>query len=286
MELVIVTGMSGAGKSNTLKFLEDLDFYCVDNLPPLLIPTLAEVCFRHGSEIDKLALGIDIRSKKQFSDLVSTLELLKYEYKIIFLEAKDNVLIKRYKETRRKHPLAIEDSIITGIKKEREKLKEIKTKATHIIDTSFTFPKELKEQINTIFLSDKPFSNLTITILSFGFKFGIPTDTDMVFDVRFIPNPFYVENLKELTGNEKEVQDYVMSHESANVFFEKLKDILDYTIPFFIKEDKHQLIISIGCTGGKHRSVTISNKLYEYFKECGHNAIVKHRDVIIPNRRI
>ena len=284
MEFIIVTGMSGAGKSAALKFLEDLDFYCVDNLPPQLIPTLVDVCLERGSNIEKLALGVDTRGRKQFDELVSILDSLRYSYKILFLDAKDNVLIKRYKETRRKHPLS-SSSIIEGIQKERERLSEVRRRATYIIDTSFILPKDLKERVTDMFLGDKPFSNLTITILSFGFKFGLPTDTDMVFDARFIPNPFYIQELRDKTGNEKEVQDYVLSHDCTISFFEKLKDMVDYTIPFFIKEDKNQLIISIGCTGGKHRSVTIANKLYDHLLSEGHNIFIKHRDANIPNRK-
>ena len=284
MEFVIVTGMSGAGKSGTLKFLEDLDFYCVDNLPPKLIPTLVDICHERGSNIEKLALGIDIRGRKQFDEIVSILDSLNYSFKILFLDAKDSILIKRYKETRRKHPLS-PTSIVEGIQKERERLNEVRNKANYIIDTSFILPKDLKERLIDIFLSDKPFSNLTITIISFGFKFGLPTDTDMVFDVRFIPNPFYIADLKDKTGNEKEVQDYVLSHEVAITFLDKLKEMIDYTIPFFIKEDKNQLIISVGCTGGKHRSVTLANKLYDHLIVAGHNVFIKHRDSTVPNRK-
>lgn len=280
MEVVIVTGMSGAGKSATLKFLEDLGFFCSDNLLPLLIPKFVEVCCIPQSEIEKVALGIDIRGGKLFNDLLSTLNDLEHNYKIIFLDAIDNVLIKRYKETRRHHPLSSLDSISYAIEKERNILQDIKQKADFIIDTSYTLPKELKLQINKIFLSDTPFSNLTITIISFGFKYGMPVDADMLFDVRFIPNPFYISELKDKTGNEKEVQSYVLSHEIAIIFLNKLKDMIDFTIPHFIKEDKNQLIITIGCTGGKHRSVTIANKLYEHMLAKGHNVVVNHRDVV------
>ena len=282
MEFIIVTGMSGAGKSAALKFLEDLDFYCVDNLPPQLIPTLVDIS--SGSKMEKLALGVDIRGRRQFDELVSILDSLHDPSKILFLDAKDNVLIKRYKETRRKHPLS-PSSIIEGIQKERERLNEVRRRATYIIDTSFILPKELKERVTDIFLGDKPFSNLSITILSFGFKFGLPADTDMIFDVRFIPNPYYIQELRDKTGNEKEVQDYVLGYDVSNVFLDQLKNMVDYIVPYFIKEDKNQLIISIGCTGGKHRSVTLANKLYDHLLASEHNVFIEHRDVAIPNRK-
>ncbi|MCL1995443.1 MAG: RNase adapter RapZ [Defluviitaleaceae bacterium] len=281
MEFVIVTGMSGAGKSATLKFLEDLDFFCVDNLPPLLIPKFAEVCFQPGSDITKVALGIDIRGGRLFGDLFATLDSLPYEYKILFLDARDNVLLKRYKETRRRHPLA-PGAISEGIQKEREILSDIRQRATFILDTSHTLSRELKVQINNIFLEQAHFENITITIISFGFKNGIPTDADMIYDVRFIPNPFYKDELRPLTGNDEPVQEYVLSHAVAVTFLEKLKDMLDFTIPYFIKEDKNQLVVAIGCTGGKHRSVTLANKLHEHMKANDHNVVINHRDVNNP----
>lgn len=282
MEFVIVTGMSGAGKSAALKILEDLDFFCVDNLPPLLIPKFAELCFKPGSDIEKVAFGIDIRGGSLFSDLFKTLDILEIEYKIFFLDAKDSVLLKRYKETRRRHPLSMSDSITNVIKKERSILQEIKQRATCVIDTSYTLPKELKEHMHNIFLNNSPLENLTVTILSFGFKNGIPIDADFVFDVRFIPNPFYIEELRNKTGNDKIVQDYVMNHSIATTFLKMLTEMIDYVIPYFIKEDKYHLIIAIGCTGGKHRSVTISNKLHDHLSAKGHNVVINHRDINNP----
>jgi len=288
MQLVIVTGMSGAGKSAVLKFLEDLDFFCVDNLPPLLIPKFAEACFKSGSGIDKAALGLDIRGGKLFDDLFVGLDELgeEYDYNILFLDATNEVLLNRYKETRRSHPLSKGDRIINGITKERELLVNIKDKSDYILDTTYTLPRQLKEQINRIFLSDKPFSNLTVTIISFGFKYGTPNDTDMLFDARFIPNPFYIADLKEQTGNDKPVQDYVMSHEVSVKFLEKLTGMIDYLIPYYIKEDKNQLIIAIGCTGGKHRSVTLANALYKHMHENNHSVIINHRDVNKDFRKV
>lgn len=282
MRFVIVTGMSGAGKSTVLKFFEDMNFFCVDNLPPALIPKFAELCFEQDGEIDKVAMGIDIRGGKLFTDLFKTLSSLKeggYDFEILFLDASDTTLIKRYKETRRTHPLSKGGSIEEGIKKEREILQEVKKNSTYIIDTSNILVRELKEQINHIFVDNKKFESLIITVGSFGFKYGIPIDSDLVFDVRFLPNPFYIQELKELTGNDAPVYDYVMSFEESNIFLDKLTDMIKFLIPQYIKEGKNQLVISIGCTGGKHRSVTLANALYKNLKEDGHSIILKHSDI-------
>lgn len=282
MRFVIVTGMSGAGKSTVLKFLEDINFFCVDNLPPALIPKFAELCYEQGGEIDKVAMGIDIRGGKLFSDLfsvLSTLQGLGYDYEILFLDAAEKTLIKRYKESRRSHPLSKGGSIAEGIAKERQMLEEVKKKATYIIETSHILTRELKEQINRIFLENQKFESLIITVCSFGFKYGIPVDSDLVFDVRFLPNPFYIQELKELTGNDAPVYDYVMSFEESNIFLDKLTDMLEFLIPQYIKEGKNQLIIGIGCTGGKHRSVTLANALYKKLYEKNHNILLKHNDI-------
>ncbi len=282
MRFVIVTGMSGAGKSTVLRFLEDINFFCVDNLPPALIPKFAELCYEQGGEIDKVAMGIDIRGGKLFSDLfsvLSTLQSLGYDYEILFLDASEKILIKRYKESRRSHPLSKGGSIAEGIAKERQMLEDVKKKATYIIETSHILTRELKEQINRIFLENHKFESLIITVCSFGFKYGIPVDSDLVFDVRFLPNPFYIQELKELTGNDAPVSNYVMNFEESNVFLDKLTDMLEFLIPQYIKEGKNQLIISIGCTGGKHRSVTLANALYEKLYEKNHNILLKHNDI-------
>lgn len=282
MRFVIVTGMSGAGKSTVLKFFEDMNFFCVDNLPPALIPKFAELCFEQGSEIERVAMGIDIRGGKLFKDLFATLSNLQesgYDMEILFLDASDTTLIKRYKETRRSHPLSKGGSIEEGIKKEREILQDVKKKATYIIDTSNILVRELKEQINHIFVENKKFESLIITVCSFGFKYGIPIDSDLVFDVRFLPNPFYIQELKELTGNDSPVSDYVMSFDESKIFLDKLTDMVKFLIPQYIKEGKNQLVISIGCTGGKHRSVTLANALYNVLKEEGHSILIKHNDI-------
>ena len=282
MRFVIVTGMSGAGKSSVLKFLEDINFFCVDNLPPALLPKFAELCYEQEGEIERVALGIDIRGGKLFNDLFRVLYGLEekgYEYEILFLDASDEVLIKRYKETRRSHPLSRGGSIQEGIQKERQMLSEVKARATYIIDTSQTLTRQLKEQINRIFVENQGYENLMITIQSFGFKYGIPSDSDLVFDVRFLPNPFYIQELKEQTGNDEPVRSYVMQFEESRVFLAKLTDLVEFLIPHYIKEGKNSLVISIGCTGGKHRSVTLANALYAALSESKHTLLLKHQDI-------
>ena len=282
MRFVIVTGMSGAGKTSVLKFLEDINFFCVDNLPPALLPKFAELCYEQEGEIERVAMGIDIRGGRLFNDLfevLSDLQAKGYEYEILFLDASDEVLIKRYKETRRSHPLSRNGSIQEGILKERDMLRDVKTKATYIIDTSQALTRQLKEQINDIFVENKKHENLVITIQSFGFKYGIPTDSDLVFDVRFLPNPFYIQELKELTGNDEPVSSYVMQFEESQIFLQKLVDMVEFLIPLYIKEGKNNLVISIGCTGGKHRSVTLANALYGALGEDRHMLLLKHHDI-------
>lgn len=288
MRFVIVTGMSGAGKSTALRFLEDINFFCVDNLPPALIPKFAELCFEQGNEIDKVALGIDIRGGKLFDDLFKGLSILQavgYQCEILFLDSSDNTLIKRYKETRRSHPLSKGDSLQEGILQERTILEKVKQSATYIIDTSNILTRELKEQIINIFVKNKNFESLIITICSFGFKYGIPPDCDLVFDVRFLPNPYYIAELKEQTGNDLPVSNFVMSYEESKQFLDKLYDMLEFLIPYYIKEGKNQLIVGIGCTGGKHRSVTLANALYERLSHKDHSLLLKHNDIEKDVRR-
>ncbi len=282
MDFVIVTGISGAGKSTVLKFLEDFGFFCVDNLPPSLLPKFAEICFRAGSEIQRVALGIDIRGGKLFEDFsygLNELESAGYETKVLFLDASDDVLITRYKETRRTHPLTKGERLETGIERERELLAEVKSRSTYILDTSFILARQLKEKIGEIFISNEGFDNLMITILSFGYKYGIPTDSDLVFDVRFIPNPFYDATLRPMTGNDAPVRDYVMDCEASKAFLDKLKEMLEFLIPHYKKEGKNQLVISIGCTGGKHRSVTLANALFTLLKDKNYSVTCTHRDI-------
>ena len=282
MRFVIVTGMSGAGKSSVLKFLEDINFFCVDNLPPALIPKFAELCYEQEGEIERVAMGVDIRGGKLFNDLFHVLFSLEekgYQYEIIFLDASDNALIKRYKETRRSHPLSRKGSIEDGIFQEREMLKEVKERATYILDTTNVLTRELKAQINRIFVENQQFDNLVITVSSFGFKYGIPVDSDLVFDVRFLPNPFYIQELKEMTGNDTAVSDYVMSFQESQDFLKKLVEMVKFLLPLYVKEGKNSLVISIGCTGGKHRSVTLANALYHALDQDKHTLLLKHNDI-------
>lgn len=282
MKYVIITGMSGAGKSTALKFFEDIGYFCVDNLPPFLMPKFIELCNKPNSEIDKVAIGIDIRGRKLFQDFFTYLYEIKNEnsfFEILFLDSSDEVLLKRYKETRRIHPLSNGDRVISGILKERELLTNIREKADYIIDTSHILVRQLKQKINDIFIENKTFKSIMITILSFGFKYGLPTDADIIFDVRFLPNPFYIDELRYLTGNDAPVKEYVMKYEESNIFLTKLIDMINFLIPNYIKEGKNQLVIAIGCTGGKHRSVTISNELLYSLQKDDYSVIISHRDI-------
>lgn len=282
MKYVILTGMSGAGKSSVLKFFEDIGYFCVDNLPPSLISKFIELCDKPATEIEKVAIGIDIRGGKLFDDFFTYLSEIKNEnhsFEILFLDCSDDVLLKRYKETRRTHPLAKGERIISGIIRERELLSDIRRKSDYIIDTSYILARQLKQKINEIFLDHKQFNSLMINVLSFGFKYGIPSDADLVFDVRFLPNPFYIEELKPLTGNDVSVHDYVMKYEESKLFLQKLLDMVNFLIPNYIKEGKNQLVIAIGCTGGKHRSVTLANELYNGLNNLQYSSIITHRDI-------
>ncbi len=281
MEFVIITGMSGAGKSQAMKAMEDIGYYCMDNLPPTLLPKFAELCYQSKGTIDKVAVVVDIRGGIFFEDLFNSLEELKkkdIKYRILFLDAEDSVLIKRYKELRRPHPLNPNGRIIEGIVEERALLEDVKNRADYIIDTSKLTIGMLKEEIAKIFVEGKELRRLTISVVSFGFKHGILLDADLVFDVRFIPNPYYISELRDLTGEDKAVKDYVFAWEQTNTFMEKLLDMLEFLIPYYIKEGKTQLIIGIGCTGGRHRSVAIANKIVDKLKGKGHRAVVSHRD--------
>ena len=279
---VIVTGMSGAGKSTVLKFLEDARYFCVDNLPVPLIIKFAELSLDGSGDSRNIALGIDIRSGQALDELSDVLDKMKdkFRYEILFLDANDETLVKRFKETRRAHPLALTGRVDEGIDLERKKMQFLRERADYIVDTSHMLTRELKQQMERIVIHSEEFKNLYITILSFGFKYGIPTDADLVFDVRFMPNPYYVEELKYKTGNDKEVQDYVMQSEVSGQFLNKLVDMLEFLIPNYIKEGKTQLVIAVGCTGGKHRSVTISNELFSRLSENNDVGVnISHRDI-------
>ena len=283
MRFVVVTGMSGGGKSTALRMLEDAGFYCVDNLPVPLIEKFVELIAMPNSEVTKVALGLDVRADQPFEDARKALQTLRengYPFEILFLDAGDAELLKRYKETRRVHPLSSIGRIEDGIHMEREILKGIREESDYVIDTSRLLTRELKEELNRIFVENEKYNNLMVTILSFGFKYGVPADVDLLFDVRFLPNPFYIEELRHKTGNEKEVQDYVFSFPEAHIFIDKLMDMLQFLIPNYVKEGKNQLVIGIGCTGGKHRRVTLANSLYEQLKNRGDYGLkMLHRDL-------
>ncbi len=283
MRFVVVTGMSGGGKSTALRMLEDAGYYCVDNLPVLLIEKFVELIATPDGEVTKVALGLDVRADQAFEATTKILNQLKndgYAFEILFMEANDKTLLKRYKETRRVHPLSPYGRIEDGIRKERTILRNIREKSDYVIDTSRLLTRELKEELDRIFVQNEGYNSLMVTVLSFGFKYGIPADADLIFDVRFLPNPFYIDELKHKTGNDKEVQDYVMSFPEAHVFIEKLTDLAGFLIPNYVKEGKYQLVIGIGCTGGKHRSVTLANRLYEHMRNKGEYGIkIAHRDV-------
>ncbi len=282
MRFVIVTGMSGAGKSSVLKMLEDAGYFCVDNLPIPLISTFARLTVKESPNISKIALGIDIRSGQGLDDVESVLAALKqegYSYEILFMECSTLVLVKRFKETRRTHPLSGADRVDKGIEEERKRLSFLKSRADYIIDTSQLLVRELKAQIDHVFVENGIYHNFIITVLSFGFKYGIPTDSDLVFDVRFLKNPYYVPELKKETGTNKDVQDYVLSSPSAYPFLDKLLDMLVLLIPGYIDEGKNQLVIGIGCTGGRHRSVTIACQIGMRLANMDYVVRVEHRDI-------
>ena len=283
MRFVIVTGMSGAGKSTALKMLEDMGYFCVDNLPIPLLPGFVQMLENTDTEMKKVALGLDVRSGQDLTGLRENLEEMdrnRVGYEILFLDANDAVLVKRYKETRRQHPLSGSGRVDTGIAKEREKILFLKMKATYILDTSKMLTRELRIELEKICVDGQSFCNLYITVMSFGFKYGIPQDADLVFDVRFLPNPYYIDTLREKTGNEAEVQDYVMQNDKGRIFLDKLKDMMEFLIPNYILEGKNQLVIAIGCTGGKHRSVTLANALYQLLdQEESYGVRIEHRDI-------
>lgn len=282
MKFVIVTGMSGAGKSTLLNIFEDLGYYCVDNLPPKLIQNFADFCLEGGSGIELVALGVDIRSGKHFNDLFAGLDALdsrRLPYSILFLEADDNVLLNRYKETRRSHPLTKGGSITDGILQERDLLEPVKQRATYIIDTSLLLVRQLREKIVEIYIDHKDFG-LIVNVQSFGFKYGLPALADLVFDVRCLPNPFYVPELKVQTGLDEPVRAFVMESDVSQKFLADLTDMLLFLIPHYIKEGKNQLVVTVGCTGGKHRSVTIARGVHDNLKANGHSVVINHRDIV------
>ncbi len=283
MELVILTGMSGAGKSAALKMLEDMGYLCVDNLPIALFESFSELTFSGTEGPSKIALGIDSRSGKDLSTMNMVLNKMtedKKPYKILFLDADDDVLRRRYKETRRNHPLSVDGRVDEGIALEREKMQFLKDRADYIIDTSRLLTRDLNAQLKNIFLEKRKYTSLNINVVSFGFKYGIPQDADMIFDVRFLPNPYYIAELKPYTGEDAPVHEYVMQFPEAETFLEKVMDLMQFLLPHYVEEGKNQLVIGIGCTGGKHRSVTLAIELYERLKrEEGYGVKLEHVDI-------
>lgn len=282
MRFVIITGISGAGKNSVLKMLEDAQYFCVDNLPIALIPKMAQLMMKEAKNIQKVALGVDVRSGEDLPELpviLKELDTNKFEYEILFLECATDVLIKRYKETRHTHPLAGSGRVEEAIEEERRRTSFLKERADYIIDTTHLLVRELKTEIDRIFVNNREFNNFYLTILSFGFKYGIPVDADLVFDVRFLPNPYYIPQLRPKSGNDQEVYAYVMASKEAQIFLEKLTDMLQFLIPNYIVEGKNQLVVAVGCTGGKHRSVTLANALTKQLADNNFGVKVEHRDV-------
>ncbi|MCR5106500.1 MAG: RNase adapter RapZ [Eubacterium sp.] len=300
MRFVFVTGMSGAGKSTVLKSLEDLGFFCVDNLPVALVLKFVELIRESDFNNENIAVGIDIRSGEALVGLSGILDELKkskiksedkllsdetndkdIDFEILFLDASNKTLVRRFKETRREHPLARGGTLEDGINQERHRVEFLMKKADYTIDTSTLLTRELKAEISKIFNTDNEYENMIVTIMSFGYKFGVPQDADYVIDVRFLPNPYYEEDLRRLTGNDQEVKDYVMNSEESEEFVEALTRMMSYvTKQFTINEDRHQLVIAIGCTGGRHRSVTVANELYDRMSLLPYSVRVFHRDII------
>ncbi|MCG1012481.1 RNase adapter RapZ [Tepidanaerobacter sp. GT38] len=282
LKLMIITGLSGAGKTLAMRVFEDHGYFCVDNLPPALIPTFIELCSQSIKRISKIALVIDIRGGGFFDKLFESLKEISdlgFDYEILFLEASDEVLIKRYKESRRRHPLALEGRIVEGITSERQIMSKLREAADYIIDTSFKKPSELKEEIIMRFIEREKEEQLIINLVSFGFKQGIPLDADLIFDVRFIPNPYYIEDLRPYSGKDQKVRDFVMKWPESRQFLKMLFDMIQYLIPYYIREGKVQLVIGIGCTGGRHRSVVFANEIAAMLKASHHRVIVDHRDI-------
>lgn len=282
IRFVVITGLSGAGKSEAVKCFEDLGYFCVDNLPPVLIPKFAELCAQSDGRINRIALVVDIRGGSFFDDVVDSLETLEetgFSYEILYLEAEDEVLVRRFKESRRRHPLSASGGILEGICVERERLEELRGKATHIVDTSVLTARELRETIINHYSQLPEQERLLITVVSFGFKNGIPLDADLVFDVRFLPNPHYVDSLRELNGNRDEVANYVLKWPVTARFLSKLYDFMEFLTPHYVKEGKTSLLLAIGCTGGQHRSVTIANRLGDFLRTKGYRVVVDHRDI-------
>lgn len=282
MNFLIVTGLSGAGKSQSIKALEDLGYFCIDNLPPKLVTDFAVMCEQHNREFEKVAIGMDIRGGYFFDEMLSALDEFErngHKYEMLFLDASDETLIKRFKQTRRKHPLSPEGRISQGISVEREKLASVKRRADNIVDTSKMSGTELKDELVHLYVEGGKSEGLLINLVSFGFKYGIPIDADLVFDVRFLPNPYYIEELKRRSGLDTSIQQYVTGFQETNQFLDKLEDMVEFLLPGYTKEGKAQLVIGIGCTGGRHRSVALTEFMAERLKKNDHKVKIEHRDI-------
>jgi UPF0042 nucleotide-binding protein len=282
MDVIIVTGLSGAGKSQAVNCMEDLGYYCIDNMPPALIKNFMDLIMRDKVTIEKAAFTIDIRGGEFFDDLKSALEELKsagMEFKVMFLEASDEVLIRRFNETRRTHPLSCAGSTLEGINQERKRLLAIRQVSDYIIDTSNMKAAQLSEEIKKLLLSEEENPSFTISVQSFGYKHGIPLDADMVFDMRFIPNPYYLKSMRKLTGNSEKVSSYVLKFPETQDFLRTVQDLIDGLIPYYIREGKFHLVLAFGCTGGQHRSVAVANEMSKRFLSEGKRVITAHRDL-------
>lgn len=281
MEFTIVTGISGAGRSMALKRLEDMGYFCVDNMPPSMLPEFAEICL-NNDDITKAAAVVDLRMGEMFENVYDAIaelnEMGHVNLRILYLDASDETIVKRFKETRRRHPMSQDGNILSGITKERGKLKRINDLANIIVDTTTYSLKKLGEVMQELFSSESE-KNILITVTTFGYKRGIPIDADMVFDMRFLPNPFYQKELRDKTGKQQEVRDYVLSFPRARIFIEKINELVGYVAPYYLEQDKKQLIIAVGCTGGMHRSVVVAEELFRLFKEQGLRVTIEHRDI-------
>ena len=282
MQYIIVTGMSGSGKTSVLRYLEDMGYFCIDNMPPMLIPKFAEMLSSVNGTFNDVAFIIDCRLGDMINELIEQVNILRehgYDCKVLFLDCDDETILKRYKETRRNHPLNSPNGLEASIAKEREVLKKLYTFADMIIDTTNLSAHDLRESVKQLYGSEQSMNELKITVMAFGFKYGLPKEADLVFDVRCLPNPFYIDELKHRTGNDKAVQDYVMNSADSVEFMNKINDMIDFLIPLYISEGKLSLTIAIGCTGGRHRSVTLTNKLEEHLRQEGYSAHIIYRDI-------
>ncbi len=282
MQYTIVTGMSGSGKTKVIRYLEDMGYFCIDNMPPVLIPKFSEMLSAVNGNFNNVALVIDIRVGNMINELLKQIDELKkkgYDCTLLYLDASDETLVKRYKETRRSHPLEGEGGLLEAIRTERGMLSALFNDADYVIDTSDLTAAQLLSKLKEIYAPASTGQSLKINVMAFGYKYGMPLDADLVFDVRCFPNPFYIDELKHLTGNDKAVQDYVMSFPTAVEFMKKLEDLMSFMIPLYIEEGKISLTIAIGCTGGKHRSVTMTNKLADYLKSENYDVNVSYRDL-------